>query len=476
MEYLLALGEGGSKGESSTVGGDIRGGRRDSGGQKVALVNLGCAKNLVDAEVMLGKLYEQGYELTLDPTQADYLIVNTCGFIQSAKEESIEHILEMAHIKAQDATKKLVVTGCLAQRYGGALLQEMPEIDALVGTGDFQHLPQILVQLHAPLPQREYLSNDVYLYQENDARIQTTPGHTAYIKIAEGCNHLCTFCIIPKMRGRLKSRSIESILAEARRLGQGGVRETILVAQDSTEYGADRGLRQGLAQLLTRLSEEAIELDWFRVLYLYPSMIRPPLLDVYAQQERLCKYFDMPMQHASDRLLRTMKRGYTQRTLCRLLDGIRQRMPEATIRSTFIVGFPGETPADVETLLQFLEQAQLDRVGVFTYSREEGTPSYALSDQVPAREAARRRREVMALQQEISWRKHQALVGQQLWAMVDEDATETQPAVGRLASQAPEIDGVVSIDGPVTSGELILVEITKAEAYDFMARVVQPAT
>jgi len=445
-------------------------------GKKVALVNLGCAKNLVDAEVMLGKLYEQGYELTLDPTQADYLIVNTCGFIQSAKEESIEHILEMAHIKAQDATKKLVVTGCLAQRYGGALLQEMPEIDALVGTGDFQHLPQILVQLHTPLPQREYLSNDVYLYQENDARIQTTPGHTAYIKIAEGCNHLCTFCIIPKMRGRLKSRSIESILAEARLLGQGGVREAILVAQDSTEYGADRGLRQGLAQLLTRLSEEAIELDWLRVLYLYPSMIRSTLLDVYAQQERLCKYFDMPMQHASDRLLRTMKRGYTQRTLCRLLDDIRQRMPEATIRSTFIVGFPGETPADVETLLQFLEHAQLDRVGVFTYSREEGTPSYALSDQVPAREAARRRREVMALQQEISWRKHQALVGQQLWAIVDEDATETQPAVGRLASQAPEIDGVVSIDGPVTSGELVLVEITKAEAYDFTARVVQPAT
>jgi len=445
-------------------------------GKKVALVNLGCAKNLVDAEVMLGKLYEQGYELTLDPTQANYLIVNTCGFIQSAKEESIEHILEMAHIKAQDATKKLVVTGCLAQRYGGALLQEMPEIDALVGTGDFQHLPQVLVQLHTPLPQREYLSNDVYLYQENDARIQTTPGHTAYLKIAEGCNHLCTFCIIPKMRGRLKSRSIESILAEARLLGQGGVREAILVAQDSTEYGADRGLRQGLAQLLTRLSEEAIELDWLRVLYLYPSMMRPILLDVYAQQERLCKYFDMPMQHASDRLLRTMKRGYTQRTLCRLLDDIRQRMPEATIRSTFIVGFPGETPADVEILLQFLEQAQLDRLGVFTYSREEGTPSYALSDQAPAREAARRRREVMALQQEISWRKHQALVGQQLWAIVDEDATETQPAVGRLASQAPEIDGVVSIDGPVTSGELVLVEITKAEAYDFTARVVQPAT
>ena len=198
------------------------------------------------------------------------------------------------------------------------LLQEMPEIDVLVGTGDFQHLPQVLVQLHTPLPQRTYLSNDVYLYQENDARIQTTPGHTAYIKIAEGCNH-CTFCIIPKMRGRLKSRSIESILAEARLLG-GGVREAILVAQDSTEYGADLGLRQGLAQLLTRLGTEVTSLDWLRVLYLYPSMISPALLDVYAQQERLCTYFDMPMQHASDRLLRTMKRGYTQRTLCRLLD------------------------------------------------------------------------------------------------------------------------------------------------------------
>jgi len=445
-------------------------------GKKVALVNLGCAKNLVDAEVMLGKLYEQGYELTLDPTQADYLIVNTCGFIQSAKEESIDHILEMAQVKAQGKQKKLVVTGCLAQRYGDELLQEMPEIDVLVGTGDFQHLPQVLVQLHTLLPQRTYLSNDVYLYQENDARIQTTPGHTAYLKIAEGCNHLCTFCIIPKMRGRLKSRSIESILTEAQQLGQGGVREAILVAQDSTEYGADLGLRQGLAQLLTRLATEATALDWFRVLYLYPSMISSALLDVYVQQEHLCTYFDMPMQHASDRLLRTMKRGYTQRTLCRLLDNIRQRLPEATIRSTFIVGFPGETPADVEELLRFLERAQLDRVGVFTYSREEGTPSYALPDQVPARESARRRRAVMTLQQEISQRKHQALVGRQMWALVDEDATETQPAVGRLASQAPDIDGVVYIDGPVTSGALVLVEVTAAKAYDFTARVVQSAT
>jgi ribosomal protein S12 methylthiotransferase len=442
-------------------------------GKKVALVNLGCAKNLVDAEVMLGKLHAQGYELTLDPTQADYLIVNTCGFIQSAKEESIDHILEMAEIKAQDASKKLVVTGCLAQRYGSELLHEMPEIDALVGTGDFQHLPQVLVQLHAPLPQREYLSQDVYLYQEDDARIQTTPGHTAYIKIAEGCNHLCTFCIIPKMRGRLKSRSIVSIVTEARRLGQSGVREAILVAQDSTEYGADIGLRQGLAQLLTRLGEDAVELDWLRVLYLYPSMIRPTLLDVYARQTRICPYFDMPMQHASDRLLRAMKRGYTQRTLYRLLDDIRQRVPDATIRSTFIVGFPGETPTDVADLLQFLERAQLDRVGVFTYSHEEGTPSYDMPGRVPAREAARRRREVMALQQEIASRKHQALVGRRLWALVDEEATETQDAVGRLASQAPEIDGVVSIAGDVRSGDLVLVEITAAEAYDFTARVVQ---
>jgi ribosomal protein S12 methylthiotransferase len=278
------------------------------------------------------------------------------------------------------------------------------------------------------------------------------------------------------MRGRLKSRSIESILAETRLLGQGGVREAILVAQDSTEYGADLGLRQGLAQLLTRLSTEATSVDWLRVLYLYPSMISSALLDVYAQQERLCTYFDMPMQHASDRLLRTMKRGYTQRTLCRLLDTIRQRLPEATIRSTFIVGFPGETPADVEELLRFLERAQLDRVGVFTYSREEGTPSYALPDQVPAREAARRRRTVMTLQQEISQRKHQALVGRHMWALVDEDATEAQLAVGRLASQAPDIDGVVYIDGPVSSGDLVQVEITAARAYDFTARVVLSAT
>ncbi|HEY7495226.1 MAG TPA: 30S ribosomal protein S12 methylthiotransferase RimO [Candidatus Tectomicrobia bacterium] len=446
-----------------------------SGGKKVALVSLGCPKNLLDSEVMLGKLFEQGYTLTLDPVEADYLIVNTCGFIQSAKEDSIEHILEMAQIKAQYPGKKLVVAGCLAQRYGGELLQELPEVDVLVGTGHFQQMPQVLGQLQIPLPQREYLSDNVYLYQETDTRIQTTLTHTAYLKIAEGCNHLCTFCIIPKMRGRLKSRHIESILTEARSLGQAGVREAILIAQDSTEYGADLGLRHGLAHLLTRLGEEATELAWLRVLYLYPSMIQPQLLDVYARQDRLCKYFDMPMQHASNRLLRAMKRGYTQRTLYRLVDEIRQRMPAAAIRSTFIVGFPGETPADVEELLRFLERVRLDRVGVFTYSREEGTPAYHLPDQVPVREADRRRREVMALQQEISWQKHQTMVGQRVWALVDEDPTDDRPAVGRLSSQAPDIDGVVYIEGPVGSGDLVQVEIIEADAYDLTARVVHSA-
>lgn len=441
--------------------------------KKVALVSLGCPKNLLDSEVMLGKLFEQGYTLTLDPVDADYLIVNTCGFIQSAKEESIAHILELAQLKTQYPEKKLVVAGCLAQRYGEELLQELPEVDALVGTGHFQQMPQVLVQLQAPQPQRAYLSDNVYLYQDTDTRIQTTPSHTAYLKIAEGCNHLCTFCIIPKMRGRLKSRPIESILTEAQYLGRAGVREVILIAQDSTEYGADLGLRHGLAHLLTRLGEEATALDWLRVLYLYPSMIRPNLLDVYAQQDRVCKYFDMPLQHVSDRLLRAMKRGYTQRTLYRLLEEIRQRMPDAAIRSTFIVGFPGETPADVEELLRFLERTRLDRVGVFTYSREEGTPSYHLPDQVPAREAARRRREVMALQQEISRQKHQAMVGQKVWALVDEDATDAHPAVGRLPSQAPDIDGVVYIDGPVVGGDLVQVEIVGVEAYDYTARVVQ---
>jgi ribosomal protein S12 methylthiotransferase len=437
--------------------------------KKVALVSLGCPKNLLDSEVMLGKLFEEGYDLTVDPVDAEYLIVNTCGFIQDAKEESIEHILE---IKAQYAGKKLVVSGCLAQRYGQELLREMPEIDVLVGTGHFQQMPEVLVQLESPAPQREYLSDNVYLYRETDTRIQTTPSHTAYLKIAEGCNHKCTFCIIPKMRGLLKSRTVTSIVAEAEQLSTAGVREAILIAQDSTEYGTDIGLRDGLATLLTNLHDQVPVLDWLRVLYLYPSMVRPSLLDVYAQHDRICKYFDMPMQHVSDRLLRSMKRGYTQKTLLRLLDGIRQRMPDATIRTTFIVGFPGETPADVDALLKFLERTQLDRVGVFTYSLEEGTPSYDLTDRVPAREAARRRREVMALQQEISWQKHQALVGRHAWVLIDEAATETEPAIGRLPSQAPDIDGIVCVDGPVESGDLVQVEITSAEAYDLMARVI----
>jgi ribosomal protein S12 methylthiotransferase len=440
--------------------------------KKVALVSLGCPKNLLDSEVMLGKLFEEGYELTMDPVDAEYLIVNTCGFIQDAKEESIEHILEMAEIKANYAGKKLVVAGCLAQRYGNELLREMPEIDVLVGTGHFQQMPEVLVQLESPTPQREYLSDNVYLYRETDIRIQTTLSHTAYLKIAEGCNHKCTFCIIPKMRGLLKSRTVASIVAEAEQLSTAGVREAILIAQDSTEYGTDIGLRDGLATLLSDVHDRVPALDWLRVLYLYPSMVRPSLLDVYAQQERICKYFDMPMQHASDRLLRSMKRGYTQKTLFRLLDGIRQRMPDAAIRTTFIVGFPGETPADVDALVKFLERAQLDRVGVFTYSLEEGTPSYDLPGRVTAREAAHRRREIMALQQEISWQKHQALVGRTAWALIDEAATESEPAVGRLSSQAPDIDGVVYVDGFVESGELVQVEITSAEAYDLTARLV----
>jgi ribosomal protein S12 methylthiotransferase len=442
-------------------------------GNKVALVSLGCPKNLLDSEVMLGKLFEQGYELTLDPVEADYLIVNTCGFIENAKAESIEHILEMAEIKAKYGDKQLVVSGCLAQRYGSELRREMPEIDVLVGTGNFQDMPQVLVQLATPQPQREYLSDNVYLYSDTDTRVQTTLSHTAYLKIAEGCNHLCTFCIIPKMRGRLKSRTADSIVAEAQQLGRAGVREVILIAQDSTEYGMDIGLRHGLAHVLERLSQEVPEIDWLRVLYLYPSMVRPQLLDVYAQHDRVCNYFDMPMQHASDPLLRSMKRGYTQRTLYRLLDEIRRRMPDAAIRTTFIVGFPGETPADVDALLTFLEHARLDRVGVFTYSHEEDTPSYAMSDQVPAREAEHRRQEIMTLQQEISLQKHQALVGQYLWALIDEEGDADGPAVGRLSSQAPDIDGVVYVDGPVLSGELVRVEITGAEAYDLTARVVQ---
>jgi ribosomal protein S12 methylthiotransferase len=441
-------------------------------GNKVALVSLGCPKNLLDSEVMLGKLFEHGYELTLDPVEADYLIVNTCGFIENAKEESIEHILEMAEIKARYGDKQLVVSGCLAQRYGSELRREMPEIDVLVGTGNFQDMPQVLVQLERPQPRREYLSDNVYLYSDTDTRVQTTLSHTAYVKIAEGCNHLCTFCIIPKMRGRLKSRTPDSIVAEAQQLVQAGVREVILIAQDSTEYGTDIGLRHGLAHVLERLSHAVPEIDWLRVLYLYPSMVRSQLLDVYAQHDRVCNYFDMPMQHASDRLLRAMKRGYTQRTLYRLLDEIRRRMPDAAIRTTFIVGFPGETPADVDTLLTFLQHARLDRVGVFTYSHEEGTPSYAMPDQVPAREAEKRRQEIMTLQQEISLQKHQALIGQHLWALIDEEGDDDRPAVGRLSSQAPDIDGVVYVDGPVLSGELVRVEITGAEAYDLTAKQV----
>jgi ribosomal protein S12 methylthiotransferase len=440
---------------------------------KVGMVSLGCPKNLVDSEVMLGILARQGYELTPHAEDADVLIVNTCGFIDPAKRESIDTILEMVEHKRSGTAQRLVVAGCLVERYRQEILKEIPEVDFVIGTNELERVLEACAAdghrrtVEGPAP--------AYLYRESTPRVLSTPPYTAYIKIAEGCDQPCSFCVIPQMRGRFRSRQLESVVREAEELARQGVREITLIGQDTTSYGEDLGRRDGLATLLRELGRIP-EPVWVRALYFYPNRVSDALIDAVARTPKVCKYFDIPLQHASGSVLKAMRRGSSGEHFLRLLKKIRSAVPGVALRTSLIVGFPGETERDFEELLDFVAAAEFDHLGVFLYSNEETSASYELLDQVAARVARSRQRKLMASQRKISRRKLRALVGRSLPVLVEGPSRETELLFrGRLESQAPEIDGEVLIndfEGPEPqAGEFRWATVTAAGDYDLVARL-----
>ncbi len=437
----------------------------------VGLVSLGCPKNLVDSEVMLGHLQRRGYELVADAHQADVIVVNTCAFIDRAKQESVDTILEMAREKEQGRARRLVVTGCLAQRYDADLRREIPEIDATLGTGQVDDIVRAVEGADTVTDADQGLPT--WVYDHTAPRLLSTPSYMAYLKISEGCDYTCTFCIIPTLRGKHRSRRPEDVLAEARALAARGVKELVLVAQDSTRYGLDLGLRDGLAPLLRALGE-VDGVRWIRVMYAYPATLSDAILDAMASEPRVAKYVDIPLQHASEAMLKRMKRPTGKGNLLGMLERIRARVPGVAIRTSFIVGFPGETEADFEELLAFVKAAEFDNVGVFTYSDEEGTAAFELSERVDGRTKANRRRRLMALQKRIALRRNRARVGQRVEVLVEGQHPESEFLLkGRLAGQAHEIDGSVLInDGQADVGAFVTCEITEAHPYDLVGRIV----
>jgi len=440
--------------------------------KRVHLVSLGCPKNRVDSEVMLGSLREGEYQMVDGPDSADVIIVNTCSFIQPATEESIETVLEMARFKESGSCSKLVVTGCMVQRFGAALEGELPEVDSFLGTGEYHRILQVLGD-RAPGP-KSYIDQPLYIHDEMSPRLNSWAPHSAYLKISEGCNHRCTFCIIPKLRGRLRSRTVESLVAEAARLIAGGVRELNIVSQDTTAYGRDLYGKPRLDALLRALAR-VDGLEWIRLHYAYPIGMPDSLLAAIAEEPKVCAYLDMPLQHASGPMLKAMKRGVTRAGQERILARVRAAVPDVAIRSTFIVGFPGESEADFDTLADFVQAQRFHRVGVFTYFQEEGTPAATLDGQLPDALKGARRDHLMALQATISLERHQALVGRTLPVMIDGVSSESELLLeGRLESQAPEVDGkvfITSAPGGLRAGQVLPATITQAGEYDLVAEL-----
>lgn len=437
---------------------------------RVGLVSLGCPKNLVDSEVMLGRLQARGHSLVPNAQDADVIVVNTCAFIDRAKQESIDTILEMAREKETGRAKRLVVTGCLAQRYDQELRLEIPEIDATLGTGQVEDILRAVEGEATSVTPEE---TPTWVYDHVAPRVLTTQGHTAYLKISEGCDYTCSFCIIPKLRGRHRSRSAEDVLAEARALAARGVRELVLIAQDSTRYGLDLGQRDGLADLLRGLGR-VDGIKWIRVMYAYPATMSDRILGAIAEVDQVVKYVDMPLQHASDAVLARMKRPTGRGNLRGMVERVRARVPGVAFRTSFIVGFPGETDAEFEDLLGFVREAEFDHLGVFTFSDEEGTTSFDLPGRVAPGLKERRRRRLLSEQKKISTRRNRGRVGQRVEVLV-EGAHEDSDLLlrGRLATQAPDIDGGVIInDGTAPAGSFVACEVTEAHPYDLVARMV----
>ena len=462
---------------------------------KIGMISLGCPKNLVDSEVMLGLAQQSGHELTRDAAEADVLVVNTCAFIDKAKQESIDAILEMAEHKKTGNCRKLVVTGCMAERYRQELQAQIPEIDVLLGTGEVPEIARVLEHTthrgtEAPrfIPllrangervgteDRRLQTVDLptYIYDADTPRLLATPRHYAYIKIAEGCDYKCAFCIIPTLRGHYRSRPADSILREAESLAARGVKELLLISQDTSFYGIDRGERGALARLLRQLNRVA-GLEWIRMLYLYPTTIGDDVLEAMAECQKVAKYVDLPLQHASDAVLKRMKRPGTRATYEALLSRIRQRVPGVTLRTTFIVGFPGETDADFGELKSFIDAMRFDHLGVFTYSHEEGTSAHGLVDDVPARVKRQRQAKLMSTQKKIVSRAQKARVGRHVRLLVDGPSSEHELVMrARLEGQAPDIDPLVYLTDcdpeALTAGTLIEAEIVGSRGYDLIAR------
>jgi ribosomal protein S12 methylthiotransferase len=467
------------------------------------MISLGCPKNLVDSEVMLGLSQQAGHELTPDAGDADVLIVNTCAFIDSAKQESIDTILEMARHKTDGNCKRLIVTGCMAERYRDELKKEIPEIDAVLGTGQVPEIVGAIAGAATPLtfyrakfgaaapgtlapgtlapgtmaPGTRHPAPGAlptYIYDADTPRLMATPKHYAYVKIAEGCDYKCAFCIIPTLRGEYRSRPGDSIVREARALAARGVKELLLISQDTTFYGIDRNERGALGRLLRELND--VEgLEWIRLLYLYPTTIDDGTLTAMADSEKVCSYIDLPLQHASNAVLKRMKRPGTRQSYDALLTRIRERVPGVALRTTFIVGFPGETDADVDELCGFISDHAFDHVGVFTYSHEEGTSAYQLDDDVPARSKAARRSRVMELQKRLVQKRQRARVGERVRIMVDGPSPEHDLVLrARLQTQAPDIDASVFLTDCDPSdyrpGDIVDVEIVGAKGYDLLVR------
>ena len=442
---------------------------------KIALESLGCSKNLVDAEIMMGILNKKGYKLVGDFEEADIILVNTCGFIESAKQESIQTILELAQLKETANLKLLIVTGCLAQRYSDELKEEIPEIDAIVGTGSYQNIDEIIANLEK---ENHIVSlNDIdFVYNEDLPRYVSTPNHMAYLKIGEGCDNKCTYCIIPKLRGKYRSRKMEDIIKEAKELAQRGVKEVVVIAQDTTKYGFDLYGKDSLPELLEELAQ--IEgLKWIRIMYSYPESITEELVKVIKKYDNICNYFDMPIQHASNKILKLMNRKTTKEDILSKVEMIRSYIPDATIRTTIIVGFPGETEEDFKEVLDFAKLVKFDRLGAFAYSREEDTPADKLPNHLEDDVKNDRRDKLMLVQQQISQELNEKKIGN-IYEVLIEEQIEHNVYIGRTQGDAEEIDSIVyvkSID-KLNAGDFVTVKINNALEYDLMGDVINELT
>ena len=447
--------------------------------QKFSIVSLGCARNLVDSEVMAGLLQRNHYEIVREPADAEVVLVNTCGFIGAAKEESIDSIVEMGRLKETGKLKKLVVAGCLSQRYPDELARELPEVDLFIGTGEVPRIVEILRDHDVDSSRRQHVGVPNYIYDHVTPRLRSTASHTTFLKVSEGCDHKCAFCIIPQLRGPHRSRSVESVVAEATALAKRGVKEINLIAQDLTAYGRDRKDGTTLYGLLREM-DRVKELVWIRLLYAYPNFLDGPLLELIRDSRKICKYVDIPFQHVSRSLLQRMRRGKSGSAIREAVEKLRHAIPGVTLRTSLIVGFPGESEADFEELLEFVKETEFERLGVFKYSEEDGTAAAKLDGQIPEEEKERRWQEVMDLQSTVSRKKNEALIGTIQRVMIDGADPDSGKLSGRTQAHAPEVDGLVFLEGcdqsfllnPPDPGAILDVRVTQAHDYDITGEII----